>query len=153
MEEKRRPVLPQKWRNAPFYGPARTGAPRSQTAILWWPPGGCHRCGPHVSDVTFLAYFDTMALRAEIKSIHGEMLSKVPIFSGQTESEFVFLVQRAVPRRYSAGEIVFWRRRTLPGIVRCGSWTHSIFKSFAGGREHVLSVDGPGCSSHGIARV
>lgn len=81
-----------------------------------------------------------------MKINHGQTLAKVPIFSGLTESELDFLVQRAVPRRYAAGETVFGEEEPCLGMYVVESGHIRIFKSSAGGREHVLSVDGPGSS-------
>ena len=76
----------------------------------------------------------------------GQTLAKVPIFSGLTENELAFLAQRAVPRRYSAGEIVFGEGEPCLGMYVVESGQIRIFKRSSGGREHVLSVDGPGSS-------
>jgi CRP/FNR family transcriptional regulator len=73
-------------------------------------------------------------------------LSKVAIFSGLTETELNFLAQRAVPRRYTAGEIVFSEGEPCSGLYVVESGHIRIFKSSASGREQVLSVDGPGSS-------
>lgn len=76
----------------------------------------------------------------------GQALSKVPIFSGLTEGELTFLTQRAVPRRYTAGEIVFGESEPCSGLYVVESGHVRIFKSSANGREQVLSIDGPGSS-------
>jgi CRP/FNR family transcriptional regulator len=70
----------------------------------------------------------------------------VAIFSGLTETELNFLAQRAVPRRYTAGEIVFSEGEPCSGLYVVESGHIRIFKSSASGREQVLSVDGPGSS-------
>jgi CRP/FNR family cyclic AMP-dependent transcriptional regulator len=75
-----------------------------------------------------------------------QTLSKVPIFSGLTESELAFLSQRAVPRSYSPGEIIFDEGGPCSGMYVVESGNVRIFKSSAGGREQVLSIDGPGSS-------
>ena len=80
------------------------------------------------------------------KPDHKQTLAKVPIFSGLSESELAFLAQRAVPRRYSAGEIVFSEGENCTGLYVVESGHIRIFKSSAGGREQVLSIDGPGSS-------
>jgi len=82
----------------------------------------------------------------EIKVNHGQTLAKVPIFSGLAEEELAFLTQRAVPRHYSAGQIVFGEGQPCSGLYVVESGHIRIFKSSSGGREHVLSVDGPGSS-------
>lgn len=80
------------------------------------------------------------------KADHWESLAKVPIFSGLTEAEFAFLKERAVPRHYAAGELIFGEGQACAGLYVVESGHIRIFKSSAGGREHVLSVDGPGSS-------
>ena len=82
----------------------------------------------------------------EMRVNHGQTLAKVPIFSGLTEGEIAFLLQRAVPRHYAAGEIVFGEGEPCLGLYVVESGHIRIFKSSSGGREHVLSVDGPGSS-------
>ena len=77
---------------------------------------------------------------------HGQTLSKVPIFSGLTESELEFLSRRAVPRSYAPGEIIFDEGAPCSGMYVVESGNVRIFKSSASGREQVLSIDGPGSS-------
>ncbi len=83
---------------------------------------------------------------AEIKVNHGQTLARAPVFSGLTESELVFLAQRAVPRHFSAGETVFSEGEPCAGLYVVESGHIRIFKSSPGGREQVLSIDGPGSS-------
>ena len=82
----------------------------------------------------------------DTKTILAGTLSKVPLFSGLTESELSFLVQRAVPRNYTAGQIVFSEGEPCTGMFVVESGHIRIFKSAASGREQVLSIDGPGSS-------
>jgi CRP-like cAMP-binding protein len=82
----------------------------------------------------------------EIKGNQSQTLAKVPIFSGLTESELAFLARRAVPRRFSAGETVFSEGEACAGLYVVESGHIRIFKSSSGGREQVLSIDGPGSS-------
>jgi len=82
----------------------------------------------------------------DTKFDHGQMLTRVPIFSDLTEQELAFLVLRAVPRHYVPGEIVFTEGEPCLGLYVVEAGHVRIFKSSAGGREHVLSVDGPGSS-------
>jgi CRP/FNR family transcriptional regulator len=74
------------------------------------------------------------------------MLTRVPIFSGLSETELAFLAQRTVPRRFSAGETVFAEGEPCTGLYVVESGHVRIFKSSANGREHVLSIEGPGSS-------
>jgi CRP-like cAMP-binding protein len=82
----------------------------------------------------------------EIKIHHDQTLAKVPIFSGLAENELAFLTQHTVPRHYAAGEMVFGEGEPCTGLYVVESGHVRIFKSSSGGREQVLSVDGPGSS-------
>ncbi len=83
---------------------------------------------------------------AETKVDHVQTLAKVQIFSGLTESELAFLAQHAVPRHFSAGETVFGEGEPCAGLYVVESGHVRIFKSSVGGREQVLSIEGPGSS-------
>jgi CRP/FNR family transcriptional regulator len=82
----------------------------------------------------------------QAKVDRAQTLARVPIFSGLEENELAFLIQRAVPRHYAAGEIVFSEGEPCSGLYVVEAGHVRIFKSSSGGREHVLSVDGPGSS-------
>jgi CRP/FNR family transcriptional regulator len=83
---------------------------------------------------------------AEAKLNRGETLTRVPIFSGLSETELSFLAERTVPRRFSTGETVFAEGEACTGLYVVQSGHVRIFKSSPGGREHVLSIEGPGSS-------
>jgi CRP/FNR family transcriptional regulator len=76
----------------------------------------------------------------------AKTLAQVGLFTGLSEAELTFLAQRAVPRRFSAGEIVFSEGDPCAGMYVVESGHIRIFKTSAGGREQVLSIDGPGSS-------
>ena len=76
----------------------------------------------------------------------GQTLTKVPIFSGLSDAELAFLAQHTVSRRFSAGETVFSEGEPCTGLYVVESGHVRIFKSSAGGREHVLAIEGPGSS-------
>ena len=76
----------------------------------------------------------------------SRVLAKVAIFSGLTENELDFLSQRALPRKFSAGQSVFGEGEPCSGLYVVESGNVRIFKSSANGREQVLSIDGPGSS-------
>ena len=76
----------------------------------------------------------------------GRTLAKVPIFSGLTEPELSFLAQRAVPRHYTPGEIVFAEGEPCAGLYVVERGHIRIFKTSPSGREQVLTIDGPGSS-------
>ncbi len=81
-----------------------------------------------------------------MESHHASTLKKVPLFSGLAEGELNFLMQRVVPRNYSAGESIFEEGQACAGLYVVESGQIRIFKSSASGREQVLSIDGPGSS-------
>lgn len=76
----------------------------------------------------------------------GRTLAKVAIFSGLTETELGFLAQRAVPRPYAPGEVVFAEGQPCAGLYVVERGHIRIFKTSPGGREQVLTIDGPGSS-------
>ena len=90
--------------------------------------------------------FATINAVPEEKSNHVQILSRVPIFSSLSESELAFLAQRTVPRQFGSGETVFAEGEPCTGLYVVESGHVRIFKSSPGGREHVLSIDGPGSS-------
>ncbi|HEY1730181.1 MAG TPA: Crp/Fnr family transcriptional regulator, partial [Terriglobales bacterium] len=71
---------------------------------------------------------------------------KVPIFSGLTEPEFAFLTTHVVQRKFGAGELIFGEAEPCSGLYVIEAGNVRIFKSSAGGREQVLSIDGAGSS-------
>ena len=74
------------------------------------------------------------------------LLKRVPLFSSLSEQEFAFLTSHLVQRKYSAGEMIFSEGDPCAGLYVVRSGNVRIFKSSAGGREQVLSIDGPGSS-------
>ena len=82
----------------------------------------------------------------ETKVNRSETLTRVPIFSGLSEAELAFLAQRTVPRRFDAGETVYAEGEDCTGLYVVESGHVRIFKSSTGGREQVLSIEGPGSS-------
>ena len=74
------------------------------------------------------------------------VLKRVPIFSSLSEQEFAFLTSHLLQRKFGAGELVFSEGDACAGLYVVQSGNVRIFKSSAGGREQVLSIDGPGSS-------
>lgn len=74
------------------------------------------------------------------------VLKNVPIFSSLSEPEFDFLTARVVQRKFGAGEQIFGEGEPCAGLYVIESGNVRIFKSSAGGREQVLSIDRPGGS-------
>src|SRR6478672_5543053 len=75
-----------------------------------------------------------------------ETLRHVSIFNGLTETELQFLAERAVPRTYSKGELLFTEGDPCTGLFVIETGRVRIFKSSPSGREQVLTVEGPGSS-------
>jgi CRP/FNR family transcriptional regulator, cyclic AMP receptor protein len=76
----------------------------------------------------------------------AKTLAKAGLFTGLSEAELAFLSQRAVPRKFSTGEMVFGEGDPCAGMYVVESGHIRIFKTSAGGREQVLGIDGPGSS-------
>jgi len=74
------------------------------------------------------------------------VLKRVPIFSDLSDQEFAFLTSHILQRKYASGEFIFGEGDPCAGLYIVQSGNVRIFKSSAGGREQVLSIDGPGSS-------
>lgn len=85
-----------------------------------------------------------MAITSSASAI--AILKKVQIFSSLNETEFAFLTTHVVQRKFNASELVFGEAEPCTGLYVIESGNVRIFKSSAGGREQVLSIDGPGSS-------
>jgi CRP/FNR family transcriptional regulator len=77
---------------------------------------------------------------------YTQVLSKVPIFAELTPTQLAFLTQRVVLKQFDAGELIFSEGDPCLGMYIVQQGHIRIFKSSAGGREQVLSIDGPGSS-------
>lgn len=75
-----------------------------------------------------------------------QVLRRVPIFNGLTETELQFLAERAVPRQYCKGELLFTEGDPCTGLFVIESGHVRIFKSSPNGREQILAIEGPGSS-------
>lgn len=74
------------------------------------------------------------------------IFKRIAIFSDFSEEELAFVSPRLVTRRYGAGDVVFHEGDSCAGLFIVQSGNVRIFKTSAGGREQVLSIDGPGSS-------
>ena len=75
-----------------------------------------------------------------------QVLAKTSLFSGLAAAEMDFLAPRVAPRTFSPGQIIFNEGDPCSGLYVVASGHVRIFKTSAGGREQVLSIDGPGSS-------
>jgi len=113
----------------------------AKNALTW---GTVNRCGVGPEPITSRSA--TIAAVQEADLTPGTILSKVPIFSSLAEDELAFVSQRAVPRKFSPGQLVFGESEPCTGLYVVATGHVRIFKSSAGGREQVLSIEGPGSS-------
>ncbi len=74
------------------------------------------------------------------------ILKQAPLFGTLAESELSLLAARARYRRYSPNELLFSEGEPCKGLYVVASGLIRIFKVSKTGREHVLSLDGPGNS-------
>jgi CRP/FNR family transcriptional regulator len=70
-----------------------------------------------------------------------ELLSQVPLFAGLTAPELDALVQRAIERRFTDGEMLFWEGEPCAGIFILVQGQLKIFKTSSSGREMMLSLE------------
>ena len=80
------------------------------------------------------------------KTSAADVFRQVPILAGLSETELQFLVERAVPRTYEKGELIFTEGDPCAGLFIIESGHVRIFKSSPSGREQVLTIEGPGSS-------
>jgi CRP/FNR family cyclic AMP-dependent transcriptional regulator len=82
----------------------------------------------------------------EARTGRAAVLGRVPIFSDLSDAELKFLSDRAVTKRCSAGESIFSEGDPCSGLYTVESGAVRIFKTSAGGREQVLTVEHAGSS-------
>lgn len=85
-----------------------------------------------------------MTVRAMPQAL--DTLRRVGIFADLSPTELQFLAERAVPRDYAPGELIFSEGEMCTGLFVVEKGHVRIFKSSPSGREQVLSVEGPGGS-------
>lgn len=82
----------------------------------------------------------------DAKSGRARVLARVPLFSDLSDAELKFISDRAVGRRYAAGELIFSEGDPCTGLYVIEAGDVRIFKTSAGGREQVLTVEHAGSS-------
>jgi CRP/FNR family transcriptional regulator, cyclic AMP receptor protein len=87
-----------------------------------------------------------MGTVAETRADHIRILAQASIFSGLTEAELGYLVERLALRHYSPGEMIFGEGEPCAGLYVVERGHVRVFKTSAAGREQVLTIDGPGSS-------
>ena len=71
----------------------------------------------------------------------AEALSQIALFAALSETEVRVLAQRAVERRFSPDEMLFWEGEPCAGIFLIVDGSVKIFRSSAGGRELMLAIE------------
>ncbi|MGE5644620.1 MAG: Crp/Fnr family transcriptional regulator [Acidobacteriota bacterium] len=68
-------------------------------------------------------------------------LSQIALFATLSESEFQALAQKAVEKRFDAGEMLFWEGEPCAGIYLIIEGSVKFFRTSSGGREVMLSIE------------
>jgi CRP/FNR family transcriptional regulator len=68
-------------------------------------------------------------------------LSEIALFAALSESELHGLAQRAVERRFAAGEMLFWEGEACVGMFLIIQGSVKIFRTSPAGREVMLSIE------------
>lgn len=68
-------------------------------------------------------------------------LSQIGLFAGLTEAETQALSQRAVERRFTSDEVLFWEGEPCAGIFLIVEGSVKIFKTSPNGREMMLALE------------
>ena len=72
---------------------------------------------------------------AETRADRTHILAQAPVFSGLTEAELGYLVERVAPRHYSPGEMVFIEGEPCAGLYVVERGHIRVFKNSTAGRE------------------
>ena len=75
-----------------------------------------------------------------------ELISHIPLFAGLGDNEIAALAQRAVERRFAAGDMLSWEGEPCAGIFLITEGSVKIFKTSSGGRELMLSLETAPCT-------
>ena len=70
-----------------------------------------------------------------------EALSQIALFAALSEAEVNVLAQRAVERRFSPGEMLFWEGEPCAGVFLIVEGSVKIFRTSPGGRELMLAIE------------
>lgn len=73
-------------------------------------------------------------------------LQRTPLFAELTKEELNYITERAVPRRFGPGQLIFSEGDSCPGLWIIESGRVRMFKTSPNGREQVLAIEGPGTS-------
>ena len=94
----------------------------------------------------FLLPADYNTRMPEPKAGRAGVLGRVPLFTDLSDAELRFLSDRAVSKRYRAGELIFSEGDACAGLYVIESGDVRIFKTSSAGREQVLTLEHAGNS-------
>lgn len=83
---------------------------------------------------------------SEEKTRHTDTLRKAELFADLSDKELHTLAERVVPRHFRTGDMIFSEGQACEGLYVVESGAVRIFKTSPGGREQVLTIEGPGNS-------
>ena len=82
--------------------------------------------------------------------MHGErnesVLRQAGLFEALTEDELRMLGSAVRPRQYASNQLLFSEGEPCEGLFIVATGRVRVFKLSSGGREHVLTMEGPGSS-------
>ena len=81
------------------------------------------------------------------------LLKAVPYFQTLSENALEAIARQVIPRRYQAGEIIFWEDDSNAGLHLVVAGLCKVYRLSEGGREHVLATLGPGDSCNEVPVV
>jgi CRP-like cAMP-binding protein len=81
------------------------------------------------------AYYDKCLLQK------SEVLSQIALFAALSEAEVRVLAQRAVERRFSPDEMLFWEGEPCAGVFLIIEGSVKIFRISPAGRELMLAIE------------
>jgi CRP/FNR family transcriptional regulator len=80
------------------------------------------------------------------KAARVAALKRVPLFADLSDKELNFLAGRAVPHHFDPGKVIFSEGEPCEGLYVIESGAVKVYTVSAGGREQVLTIEGPGGS-------
>jgi CRP/FNR family transcriptional regulator len=85
-----------------------------------------------------------------VLSPKAQIFAQAPLFAGLVEAEIEALAQRAVEKRFGAGDLLFHEGDACAGLIILGRGRTKIYKTSAAGREIMLAVE---TAPHSIAEL
>jgi CRP/FNR family transcriptional regulator len=80
-------------------------------------------------------------LTVPLPSSKTETLRRIPLFAALSPPELDAVAQRAVEKRYSPGDVLFYEGEECSGLFVLAQGSVKIFKTSGSGREIMLAID------------